>query len=767
MEHYLLKDLAIVTASAAIAHCIARLLKIPALLGYIVVGILLCPAVLGFLHDGQNLEQIGELGVLFMMFFIGLEFNLDKLKKLFVPSTIAMIFQIISMLILGITIGDIFGLSSIEGIFLGATLSISSTIVIMELLAKKKAVSKNYGQVTIGILIFEDLFAIFLIVMVSSSAVTGDGSNSLIYDILQRCLVLFSFVIAIFIVGKFALTYLIRKTTILQNSQLLIMFIFCIILGIGELAHLAQLSQALGAFLAGSIISGSSIANRVEHLSSPFKSLFVALFFISLGTKIDPMLIVDNYKIILAVTFPMMIFRSIASFLGIVFAGYTAKDAFMSAITKSQIGEFSFIVVGIGIANSVIDNNLMSIVMGVCFLSVFISAIVSDKALAIYNISSKIVPNKISLLFKFYHKSIETFKNSAKQKVIIKRITMPLFNIAIFIILFNALMILSLAFLKYISSLEFYNDYIGYALWAIVASISVPLVLAILNNIKGITEVFFLIITKNRSLKSNTATKLTSVLRGIFSLLVSMLFGAIFFGIILYHYERQDVVFYYAVFTLILVILFGGFFSKIYQNLQHSFLDILNRHLKNAKEYRQEKFIERIKSQYSWIVNIHEVHIAEDSFAAGKTIEMLKIRSQTKCDIIAIKRSRFVIYDIEPNTGIYPDDYVILNGDKLAIKKAESILTKHESSEKDEEFEMEVNLQHFEIPADSSLIGQSLAGANIAKMYAVRIMGIETSDNARLKPEANYTFKANDKIITMADPEKLKRFQEKYLLIEE
>jgi len=307
--HFLLQDLAIIVVASTVAIRIFSFLKLPQLLGFIVTGILLSP-VFNVINDKHAITQLGELGVMFMMFFVGMEFDLNRLKKVFAPSFFGILFQIIVMGLLGMASASMMNMTNIDGIFLGGVLAMSSTIVIVEVFTQRRDLGKPYAQIATGILILEDLFAVFLLVILSGIA---DGAPD-IYKLGQSTITMLAFVITIFVLGKLIVPAMLKKLVLSKNTQELIMFTLCLMMGIGFLALSSGMSLALGAFLAGSIISGTFVSQKIEHLSTPFRNLFVALFFVSVGTMIEPGQIIKLWLPIVLISVAVIVLQTFACF---------------------------------------------------------------------------------------------------------------------------------------------------------------------------------------------------------------------------------------------------------------------------------------------------------------------------------------------------------------------------------------------------------------------------------------------------------------------
>ena len=765
MEHFfLIEDLAIIAVFAAAATLLSTFLKQPPILGYIITGILLSP-VCNLLHDSASINQIGELGVLFMMFFIGMEFNLEKLKKVFVPSFFGITFQMLSMALLGMAAAKVMHMTATEGVFLGAILAMNSTIVIVEHFTQRGQMSKEFAQISIGVLILEDLFAIFLLVGISGMAAqssVGDSQN-MAMQMVQKLSVMITFVVSVFVIGKLCAPYLLKKIAFSENAQLLVMFTFLLVLGLGQLAEIAQLSQALGAFLAGSIISGTAVSNRIENLSSPFRNLFIALFFVSIGTKIVPGSILNMWLPIVCITAALMVFRTFGTFLGILFGGASAKNSFFAAINLAQIGEFSFVIAGLGVNYNLISPDILSITMGVSFFTLIFSPIMSGKAENLYSGFSRLVPGKAALLFDLYHRMLKTISQSAAKSEYIKACITPFLQIGIYTVLFNAIIIVSVVILNYLYDRKIVQGYWGIGLWAALAILTFPLIIGVLKNIDTISKIIFKIAFENSHIKPATAEKMRSILRIVFQGMVAILFVVLYMAIIAYYLDKKAAAMY-VVFAAIGVGIFWRKFSTINTSIKSRFLTVLTRHLKNADEARKEEMVQKLKSEYSWGGQLREITIGDLSFAAGKSVKELGIRSSTQAEIVAIKRGRFVIYDILPTMGIYPDDVVVLNGEPLSLDAAEKILLTPNDDLDNLYAEEKLNSysQKLLVPADSPLVGKTLAQSDISRLYMVKITSIKRNSGQYAKPAADCKIEALDTVLCVGNANNLESFSKKF-----
>ncbi len=764
-SYALLGDLAVIIVSATVCMRLFSFLKLPQLLAFIVVGILLSP-VFGVIKEKETITELGELGVMLMMFFVGMEFDLERLKKVFAPSVLGITFQILGMGALGIAIASLMGLTGIDGVFLGGVLAMSSTIVIVEIFAQRRDLNKPYAQIAIGILIIEDLFAVFLLVILSGLA---DGKPD-IYKLGQSTLVMSAFVISIFVIGKLSVPPMLKKLAFSRNPQEMIMFTFCLILGLGFLAVVSGLSLALGAFLAGSIISGTVLSEKVEQFVTPFRNLFVALFFVSVGTMIDPRQILDLWLPIIAISISVIVLQTFACFVGIVLGGARCKDAYLAAINKAQIGEFSFVVAGLGLSLGVMDSSIMTIAMGVSFLTVFVNPFLSghsDKVIAFFE---KIVPSKIKTAFDIYHDSFCAVAETAQKSQNLKLVLSPLTKILIYSLLFCALMFAA----PYLSgvvetnaSLAKYSKPIMLAMWAVVAVVALPIIAGIITNLEETISRILEISTLGGSMKATHKARLARFINGVFSLVIILTFAAIYLGIISYYLPLGELSLLGASVFLVAGFFLRKFVINMKQSLEGRFSGVVKRNLENAMHHRRDMMLARIKKNYKWAIEISEIEISELAAAAGKSVGELGLRAKTGSEIVAIRRGAFVIYNISAQTFIFPDDVVVLSGTPEANAKAEKMLSAMELDFDEAPHALSTNyeLKTFEVPTDSALAGQSLGGADLNRKFGVKILAISRA-GTDVRPSAAFAFKPEDKMLAMGGSEKLSAFANDFSLRE-
>ncbi|WP_233831575.1 cation:proton antiporter [Paraburkholderia sp. ZP32-5] len=363
-----IQDLAVVMAFAGLVTVLFHRLKQPVVLGYIAAGVIIGPYTPPFqlIHDEQTIQTLGELGVVFLMFSLGLEFSLRKLFKVGVTAIVAALSEIVLMLWIGYEIGSAFGWNSMDSLFLGAILAISSTTIIVKALSDLGLKRESFAQLVFGILIVEDILGIAMLVLLTGIAQTGQLSAGLAAITLGKLLLfmLVSLLAGVLIVPR-ALNYVART----RSDEMLLVSVLGFCFGFCLLVVKLDYSIALGAFLIGAIMAESRHLHRIEHLIAPLRDAFSAIFFVTIGLMLNPAVMLDYAWPIAVITFAVIVGKIVSCGLGTFLAGRDARTSMRVGMTVSQIGEFSFIIASLGLTLKVTSGFLYPIAVAVSALT--------------------------------------------------------------------------------------------------------------------------------------------------------------------------------------------------------------------------------------------------------------------------------------------------------------------------------------------------------------------------------------------------------------
>jgi CPA2 family monovalent cation:H+ antiporter-2 len=368
----LFRDLAIILGMASLVAIFFQYIKQPVVLGYLVTGLIIGPHTppYAFVNDIPTLDQIAELGVIFLMFSIGLEFSFQKIRSVGWPALIIAFTEVSLMVVLGFALGKYIGWKTISSLFLGAALAISSTTIIIKTLDEMQIKDERFTHLIFGILIVEDLLAILLLASLSTIAATQTFSlMNIIIDCSELLLIVSSwFVLGYFIIPRFfrLIRHRITQETLTLLSVACCLFLVCV-------SSYFQYSVALGAFIMGSILAGAPQVHRIVKLLKPVRDIFAAVFFVSVGMLVDPRIIVQHYELILLVSMVAVVGKIMTSCLGGLMTRQTIDTSVRLGFTMAQIGEFSFIIIGVGVVLGAVNPELSPVIVAISAITTFLT----------------------------------------------------------------------------------------------------------------------------------------------------------------------------------------------------------------------------------------------------------------------------------------------------------------------------------------------------------------------------------------------------------
>lgn len=398
---FFIRDMALITVACTLITLIFRKLKLPVILGYILAGFLISPnfVYLPTIVEVSNINDWANIGIVFLMFALGLEFSFKKVAGAGVSAIVTAMTVMTAMIILGTVTGSALGFARMDSIFLGCMISISSTMVIMKAYEEYKLKKEGFASLVISTMVIEDICGIFVMVVLSTIAVGKSVSGIEMTFELGKLLL---FLMIWLVLGIYLIPTLLRKTDKLMNDELLLLASVAICFGMVVISYLIGFSEALGAFMGGSILGGTVKGEHIDRLVRPLKDLFGAVFFVSVGMMVEPDILVKYVVPIIIITAVTILGQMIFATLGILFSGRTLKTAVRGGFSMVQIGEFSFIIAAMGNSLGVISDFLYPVivcvsVITICTTPVFIKN--SDRA---YVIISRMLPKNLKRFLRQY-----------------------------------------------------------------------------------------------------------------------------------------------------------------------------------------------------------------------------------------------------------------------------------------------------------------------------------------------------------------------------
>ena len=381
----LVADLALILTSAGIVTVIFKLLKQPLVLGYLVAGFLVGPHLHIFptVTDVTDVEVWSEIGIIFMMFAVGLEFSFKKLMSVGSKAFLTAFIGIIGMIGVGALLGLIMGWGVMESIFLGGMLSMSSTAIIVKAFEDMNLKDQPFASLTTVVLIIQDIVAVVMMVLISTVAASKNSAPG--KEMLMSIVKLVFFLILWFVVGIYLIPTLLRKFKDYINDENLLIISIGLCFAMVIIANKVGFSSALGAFVIGSILAETAESQRIEHLTGSIKNLFSAIFFVSVGMMIDPQILVEYWKLILSLVIITLVVKAFICSASAVIAGANLEDSVKSGFTLSQIGEFAFIIASVAVAQHVMPSYIYPVIIASSVITTFTTPYWIKLATPVYN----------------------------------------------------------------------------------------------------------------------------------------------------------------------------------------------------------------------------------------------------------------------------------------------------------------------------------------------------------------------------------------------
>jgi CPA2 family monovalent cation:H+ antiporter-2 len=670
-----LQDLAVVMMVAAFVTVVFRRLKQPVVLGYILAGLIIGPHTPPFplIQDEHTIGTLSELGVVFLMFALGLEFSLRKLKEVGATALIAAAFEILLMTWAGYQLGRWFGWGMMDSVFLGAVLAISSTTIIIKALEELGKTREAFAQLIFGILIVEDILAILMIAMLSAFATTGELSAMEVAATVGK---LSAFLGVLLVAGLIAVPRLLNYVAKFKSNEMLLVTVTGLCFGVSLLAVKLGYSVALGAFLIGAIIAEARQIAKIETLMYPVRDLFSAVFFVSIGLMIDPQLILQHWVPVLVITGVVVVGKVLSCGFGTFIAGNDLRSSMRVGMGLAQIGEFSFIIATLGVTLKVTSDFLYPIAVAVSALTTLLTPY-------LIRASDPMVAGMTSWLLKSLIGTMDNYTRWVGQLASRKSGRSPMkflrrwgWQIALNLLLIAGLFITA-AFLKtraliWWPNLPVSEDNLKGVLWMTAMVLSLPMLIAVVRKWQAFGMLF-----SEMSVTRAAAGESTSAMRWLVS---SVVFVAGLFGLLLLLLLLGSAVLpswnllllLLAVLALTVVLLRRSFI-KLHSKAQIALRETLE--TPPAASHHEQKNEHEVIPSLLHKAKLLTVTVTAHSEAVGKLISELRLRTETGASIVGIERVDAEVINPGVDEEIQSGDRILLIGTKEQVEKAKAVFS--------------------------------------------------------------------------------------------
>ncbi|WP_418945760.1 cation:proton antiporter [Phocaeicola coprocola] len=738
----LISDLALILICAGIMTLIFKKLKQPLVLGYIVAGFICTPhfKFTPSVVDSASIHIWSEIGVIFLLFALGLEFSFKKLMKVGGSAVISACTIIFCMILVGVFVGWTFGWNRMDCIYLGGMLAMSSTTIIYKAFDDMGLRQQRFAGLVLSILILEDILAIVLMVMLSTMAVSQNfEGGEMVYSILK----LLFFLILWFVVGIYGIPLFLKRVRKLMSDETLLIVSLALCFGMVYLAALVDFSPAFGAFIMGSILSETIESEHIGKLVSPVKDLFGAIFFVSVGMMVDPAMIVEYKYQILVIVLAVLLGQTIFGTTGVLLSGQPLKTAMQCGFSLTQIGEFAFIIASLGVSLKVTSHFLYPIVVAVSVITTFLTPYMIRLAVPAYNVIDKYMPSRWRRLLDRYSSGASVANHSNNWKKLVIAIIRIVLIYAVLSIAVTAL------FLHFIVPLA--TDMLG-DLWGRILGAALTIA-AIAPFLRA------MIMKKNRSeeFKSLWSDSRFNHAPLISIILLRIVIAIGFIVFIIENLFRASAALMVGIAIIVVcAMILSRFLKKQSIVLERTF--VRNLHYKEIQqEYLGEKQPEYAGRLLDRDLHLSDFLIPAESAWAGKTLRELDLGKKYDVHVASIIRGKHRLNIPDGNTCIFPNDLIQVIGTDEQLSLFASVAEKAIHTYDDEDFgKHEMKLKQFVVAKDSPFVGHSIIECGIRNKYHCLVVGIESAGEDVLRtPQVHMPLKEDDVVWVVGEEDDL------------
>lgn len=701
----LIQDLAFILILGAAVTVLFKWIKQPIVLGYIVAGFLASPhfSLLPSVTTEANIEFWAQIGIVILLFSLGLEFSFKKLVGVGGSAVVTALIIVIGMMFTGYVVGHLMGFSRINCLFLGGMLSMSSTTIIIKAFNDLGLQQKKFASLVFGVLVVEDLFAVLMMVLLSSVAINNSIEGS---ELLFSVGKLAFFLVIWFLAGVYLLPSLLGRIRRFLNDETLLIISMGLCLGMAVFSVMCGFSLALGAFVMGSVLAGTSYAERIEKVTTPVKDFYGSVFFISVGMMVQPDIIATYWQPILILSLAVILGMIFFGTVGMIATGQSLKVAIQSGFSLTQIGEFAFIIASLGMSLGVLEPNIYPIVVAVSVITTFTTPYFIRFAEPVYGFVERHLPDRLKFLIDRYsdNNSATNSDNSAWQ-TIIRRYA---WRVILYAVILIAITLVATQFLMPWFR-EFSEDF-GRLLTAVVAiSAMSPFLLALALPASKKNE-------RAKLLEKDKRFQVPLIVLSIFRLMIVLGF---IINILWSIYSISVGIIGGVIVFVLIVFVFARSIKTRMGNIERRFFENLN-----ERELRKTGRNNNIVSD----IHLAYMRVGYGCRFVGMRLMDSPLRSEFGVSVVNIRRGDEVIPVPEAATRLFPGDVVgVIGNDEQIQRLIPEIERENDANEVNTTADF--HLYDVVLTENSPIVGLSIMQADVRRNYHAHIVAIRRGDD--------------------------------------
>ncbi|MCF0160682.1 MAG: cation:proton antiporter [Bacteroidaceae bacterium] len=746
----LIIDLALILTAAGVVTILFKKLKQPVVLGYVVAGFLASPHMpyTPSVREVGTVDVWANIGVIFLLFALGLEFSFKKILKMGSAPVIAAVSVIFCMMSAGFLVASAFGWSSMDSLFLGGMLAMSSTTIIYKAFDDLGLRQQRFTGLVLSVLILEDILAILLMVVLSTVAVSQQfEGEQMLYSLLK----LVFFLVLWFVVGLYFIPQFLKNSRAQLSNETLLIVSLGLCFALVVIASMVGFSSAFGAFMMGSILAETVVAEKVEHLIAPVKDLFGAIFFVSVGMMVDPHILVEYWIPILAITLTILLGQGVLGSCSFILAGQPLKVAMQCGFSLAQIGEFAFIIASLGVSLGVTSGHLYPIVVAVSVITTFLTPYMIRLSAPAFETVQRHLPTRWKKMLERYATGSET--TTASHQGYWHQLLSSLFrNVTIYYILSVAVIMLMI-----------------YGVVPLLAKVlpgwAVPYVGCGLTLLSVAVFLRAIVMKKNHSIEFKALWE-ESYYNRLPLVALILVRGMLVLGTVIFvisYYFSMSIGLLLTIGIAVLVAMIAS------RNIKQQSINLERTFLQNLRQRDiQDEHLGRKKPLYAGHLLSRDIHMSDitvpmNSLWCGRSLMELSLGRHFGVHVSSILRGKRRLNIPNGKDVIFPGDVLQVIGSDQQLENFVKQMNAQVYQD-DEDFEAhEMKLRQFVITADSIFCGKNIIESGIRDRYHCMVVGLEQDGEELRSPDLHTPLKAGDVIWLVGEAQSIRELQQVYV----
>ena len=742
-----IQDLAVVLVVAGIAGWICQRVGLSVVLGYLVAGMAVGPYTppVTLVANTDRIETLAQIGLVFLMFSIGLRLSVRKLRRLGLSLMLATAVGAVVMFYLSRLFGVALNLGSREGLFLAAMLMVSSSAIIGKILQETGATHERTGQLAMGISVLEDVVAVVMLTLLSSMSQFGRGDST---QVLETVLLLSAFVVLASIAGLLLVPWFLRRMSVAVDEELQTVGIAGLLFLLTVIARGAGYSPALGAFLLGTIVAETMHRHQVERTFEGMRDVFSAVFFVAIGLEIDLRDVWHQIWLVLGVAGFALVARTLAIATGLTVIGSSAKDALRTGLTATAIGEFSFIIAQLGVESAFLPRRFYPLAVGVSLITTIVAPILTRRSESIAGFLLAREPRWLADWLAAYRSWLERTRERRRRNLLWQLSRKRIAQIAVGVLFVTGLVVFSDKLLalteRWIGRNWLFAHDLEFVFWTTLVLVSLAPLVAIWRNLSAMALLFSEIATKGHPHAKRlrpmveTALKISAAAGLALWLLAIAPTGELTNRLLLFS----------AVVALVAVLVLRRKLIYWHSEMEVEILSVIE----TGDTKMTSTTAPWLQPHGEWNLHMVDCTLPDLADCQGKTIADLDLRSRFGCSIVGIERQGFMIPLPTPDTVLYPRDKVLLLGTIEQVRAGQKFLAAVSGMRTADSVFEEVSMEAMVVPSWSRAVSRTLGDLSPGQTYGVQIAGVHRGGLRILNPNAQEVLRAGDEILVLGTP---------------